>query len=123
MIEGFDVGAFPRELAGAPLAPFERGERVDGRAADPHLEVQVRAGRVAGRADRSEPLPDADLLAFGDRGRALLEVHERVPVGAVGVGLDDVVAGAAGMVVDGGDRARARGDDAEGDGRRLDRRA
>src|SRR4051794_1944649 len=78
---------------------------------DPLLEVQVRARRVAGRADRSEALADAHVLALRHRGRARLEVHERVPVGAVSVGLDHVVAGAAGLVVDGGDGARARGDE------------
>src|SRR6476619_7136181 len=64
-----------------------RVDRVAGTGT--HLDVHVRAGGVAGRADAADQLPGADLLAGVDRERGLVAVPE---LGAVGEGLDGAVA-------------------------------
>src|SRR5262249_39119701 len=46
-------------------------ERVDGRAVDPHLEVQVRAEAVPGAADVPDHVALVHVLAAGDGDRAL----------------------------------------------------
>src|SRR5262249_56413019 len=46
----------------------EGAQRIDRRSADAHLEVQMRPGRVAGRADEAnaDALPDPDADAHVD---------------------------------------------------------
>ena len=58
---GFDLDERYRNLPDLHLAQsLEVAERVDGHAVDAHLEVKVRAGRVAGRADVADRLPLRD---------------------------------------------------------------
>ena len=71
-----------------PLRPLEpeladRAARVDVRAADGDLEVQVRTGRRAGAADRADPRARDDALAARDGDRREVRV-ERPHAGAVG---------------------------------------
>ena len=94
---------YPQRLdSGAPSVRRMRGVRVDRVAgAGPDLEVHVRAGGVAGGADRPMTWPARDVLADADRERGLVAVPE---LGAVVEGHDGLVAvgpGVAGL----GDRA------------------
>src|SRR6185312_764481 len=79
-------------------------------ASDPELEVQVRAGRVAGGADGPDALAGADRLAVRHDGRAAMEVE--VDVRAVGAGVveDDVLARSGGRIARREDRRGARRD-------------
>ena len=83
---------------------------VDAPTADPDLEVQVRPYGVAAVADEAQALAGADRLARHDGDRVLLAVGEEEVATVRGV-LDDVVARAAGLVVDVGDRPCERRDD------------
>src|SRR5436305_14408462 len=79
-------------------------------AAHPDLEVQVRAGGVAGVADAAQRRACGDGRALRDGERAGLAVREE-EVAAVGGVLDDVVARGGGLVGRRGDRAGGRRDD------------
>jgi hypothetical protein len=87
-------------------------------AADPDLEVQVRAARPAGAADLAELLTEGDPVAELHADRAAPEVHEDVVVVLAVAVDDDVVTGAAGLVADGLDGAGARRDDRRAEGGR-----
>lgn len=73
----------------------QQRRRVDRRVVAAHLEVEVRPGRVAGRADVTDPRAAVDHLAGGDDDRG----EVRVPAGVAEPVLDDdEVAVAAGVV-------------------------
>src|SRR5581483_5627784 len=99
-------GRPPAATLGARFFPgFQVGQGVDRMAAGclpaayPHLEVQMRRGRITGLTGTAHLLARGDRLAFGDGERARLAVREH-EVEADQRVLDDVVAGAAGL--DGG---------------------
>ena len=108
------AGISPRGGRGPRLELRQRVDRLRRLrrvpAVGPDLEVQVRAGRVAGHPDLPERLPRRQRLALLDRDRPGHEVHEHV-VDAVGPALDDVVAGAARLVGDPVDRPGDRRDE------------
>ena len=56
--------AQPRRVA-LELGDRHRGDRADRRAVDAHLEVEVRPGRAAGRADLADRGPGVDRGALG----------------------------------------------------------
>src|SRR5690606_37890345 len=47
-------------------AGLDEAHRIDGLAIHPHLVVQMRAGRAAGRADAADHVPLAERVADGD---------------------------------------------------------
>src|SRR5207253_10369631 len=74
------------------LPPLEVAERVGGGAVDPHLEVEVRAGAVAGVAGVADQVALADLGADGG-GEARLEgVAGGEPAAVVDAGVVAVTA-------------------------------
>src|SRR6202030_493791 len=62
-------------------------QRVDRAVLDPHLEVGVRSGGVAGRADQTDQLTPLNLIAFLDTDRQEMAIEGLEP----GVVLDDDV--------------------------------
>src|SRR5205807_4228919 len=101
---GLVIGARMRKLERqrvekSLLSGLQVPERIDRLAADTHLEVQVRPGREAGRADVADHLALCDLLPDRDRDLGLVSVrrcqtaavvddHE-VAEAAVPAGVDD----------------------------------
>src|SRR5581483_12224651 len=61
--------------SGRRPSPLEVPERVDRLAVHANLEVQVRPGRVAGRADVADDLALGDLLPDGDADVRLVAVR------------------------------------------------
>ena len=88
-----------------PGTGLEVAERVDGRAVDPDLEVEMGPRAVPGAADVSDHLALAHLLAAGDRDRALVPVgrrevaavvdHDEVAVARLPAAVDDGAGAAA----------------------------
>ena len=69
------IGATRRSERGSA----ERAERIDVRAAQQQLEVQVRPAGAAGRADRPDALTDADRLPASDGERREVRVERAQP--------------------------------------------
>src|SRR4051794_1316858 len=72
-------------VSGIGEALPQRGQRVDRGAADAHLEVQVRPGRVPGHADEPELLPGRHDLPRTDVDLGEVRVHR----GDAAADLDD----------------------------------
>src|ERR1700704_6354821 len=110
------AGQGPADRASAALFPsFEirqRGDRMPAwrvPAADPHLEVQMRRGRVAGLPSLADLRAGRDGLVGADEQRRSLAVVEDEVEADRGV-LDGVVAGAGGLVARRADRPGERRD-------------
>src|SRR3954454_10446147 len=80
--------------SGIPKVLPERGQRIACRAVDPHLEVEVRAGRVARHPDEPELLARGDRLSRTDVDLGEVCVHRRHAAADLD---DDDVAVAAGV--------------------------
>src|SRR5690349_16570972 len=71
------------DVGSATKVRSEVAERVDRGAVDAHLEVEVGAGDVAGRARLTDHSAALDLLADGHADRALVRVQRRQPAAVV----------------------------------------
>src|SRR5579883_183793 len=71
---------------------MQPGRRVNGFARNPYLEVEMRAGRLAGRTDRADGLTSLDALTGRDVHGRKMPISGGVPAAVVD---EDVVAVAA----------------------------